>query len=342
MTMLVFDQWTLDDLSVGDTDVHTAILEAGKQYRIDVGGGTLTGTVARISPTLPDGPSWRPVHSTIMSTMDEGSTPAGTLYFTPQYSASYDLLVSGANAGSYAVKIHSPSPRPNTILAAGPPGSVLQASEGDDLVAVGTFGSALRYTAPALSEIAGGTGFDTVAAAGAGPGAAWTFSLKGGMPFLDYFYSTSWFSSTPHAYDEMSASVKLRDVEAVETSHGLLYTMDAQHANLPRLYAVLGRAPDIEGVAFHHALYERGVPLQVIACGFMASPEFQGLYGGLDNQAFVAHLYQNVLHRAGEAAGMAYYEQHLADGSLGREAVLIGFAASPENQSLMADSILQI
>lgn len=342
MAMLDFDQWTLDELCVGETDVYTVSLEAGKQYRIDVGGGTLAGTMARISPTLPDGPSWRPVHSTIMATMDEDSTPANTLYFTPQYSASYDLLVSGASAGTYAVKIHSPSPRPNTVLAAGPPGSVLQASEWDDLIAMGTFGSALRYTAPAQSEIVGGTGFDTVAAAGAGPGAAWTFSLKGSVPFLDYFYSTSWFSSTPHAYDEVSASVQLRDVEAVETANGLLYTMDAQHANLPRLYAVLGRAPDIEGVAFHHALYESGVPLQVIAGGFMASPEFQGLYDGLDNQGFVAQLYQNVLHRDGEAAGMAYYEQHLADGSLGREAVLIGFAASPENQSLMADYILQV
>ena len=97
-----------------------------------------------------------------------------------------------------------------------------------------------------------------------------------------------------------------------------------------RLYqATLGRAPDIGGfLGWANNLGSGGNFLNVVT-GFVASQEFQNIYGTLDDTGFVNLLYQNVLGRAGEAAGVNAWLNLLGSGT-SREQVVQGFAQSQE------------
>jgi hypothetical protein len=66
-----------------------------------------------------------------------------------------------------------------------------------------------------------------------------------------------------------------------------------------------------------------------IAGGFMQSSEFINKYGTLTDTAFVNAMYQNVLGRGPDQAGLTFWLNQLEHN--GREVVLVGFAESPEN-----------
>jgi Domain of unknown function (DUF4214) len=68
-----------------------------------------------------------------------------------------------------------------------------------------------------------------------------------------------------------------------------------------------------------------------VAEGFTQSPEFQSKYGGnLTDGQYITLLYQNVLDREPDAAGLAAWEGALKSG-LSRAEALVGFSDSPEN-----------
>jgi len=69
-----------------------------------------------------------------------------------------------------------------------------------------------------------------------------------------------------------------------------------------------------------------------VANDFAASPEFIADYGSLTAAGFVDQLYENVLGRAADAAGAAYWENVLASGA-SEGAVMLDFAESPENEA---------
>ncbi|WUR15729.1 DUF4214 domain-containing protein [[Empedobacter] haloabium] len=107
-----------------------------------------------------------------------------------------------------------------------------------------------------------------------------------------------------------------------------------------RLYqAAFDRLPDKGGLGYWLYQQEHGMTLQGMATRFLASPEFTSKYGiGSSNADFVANLYHNVLHRDGEAAGLAYHIANLERG-VSRADVLAGFSESPENQAAVAELI---
>ena len=79
-----------------------------------------------------------------------------------------------------------------------------------------------------------------------------------------------------------------------------------------------------------------GSGLASIAAGFTNSTEFQQKYGTLSDTAFVTQLYQNVLVRAPDQAGLNGWLDLMHQGDASgqiytREMVLVGFAESPEN-----------
>ena len=68
--------------------------------------------------------------------------------------------------------------------------------------------------------------------------------------------------------------------------------------------------------------------------GFLGSPEFQSRFGAMpDSGAFVDQLYPNVLGRAGEAEGRAFWAGVLDRGAASRAEVLVGFSESAENKA---------
>lgn len=105
-----------------------------------------------------------------------------------------------------------------------------------------------------------------------------------------------------------------------------------------RMYrAVLNREPDAPGLGFYVKLLETGHTLYTISPFFLASPEFQNLYGSnLGNREFVDRLYQNVLHRAGEAEGVKFWVDLLDSKVLTQSQVVVGFSESPENVTATA------
>ena len=110
-----------------------------------------------------------------------------------------------------------------------------------------------------------------------------------------------------------------------------------------RLYqAAFARTPDMPGVAYHmNDMESNGLSIQQIASNFMASPEFKTQYGeNLSDDAYINALYQNVLGRGAGVEEVAYYQERFDNGTWDRPQVMINFAESPENVSLVAPQIV--
>jgi ELWxxDGT repeat protein len=111
---------------------------------------------------------------------------------------------------------------------------------------------------------------------------------------------------------------------------------DPNNGEIYRLYeAALGRAPDIGGQgAWSSALASGATPTQV-AQQLVTSAEFLKDYGNLSPSDFVSTLYQNVLHRAADPAGLQSWTNALQQGA-SEASVVVGFADSLENLSRTA------
>lgn len=126
------------------------------------------------------------------------------------------------------------------------------------------------------------------------------------------------------------------------TDNGIYFIADSSNTAVAELYvAAFGRLPDLGGLEYWESVLGGGASRADIAASFIASWEFQFRYpaaasapdhGGAADQAFVAALYQNVLHRAPDAGGLTYWLGVLANGT-SRADVLVSFAVSPEDET---------
>ncbi len=105
-----------------------------------------------------------------------------------------------------------------------------------------------------------------------------------------------------------------------------------------RMYqAAFDRAPDATGLGFWIAMMDNGVTQGAVAAGFVNSPEFKALYGASPtNEELVTRLYNNVLHRAPEQGGYAFWLDVLNKKLAPVSDVLAAFSESPENQQTLA------
>lgn len=110
-----------------------------------------------------------------------------------------------------------------------------------------------------------------------------------------------------------------------------------------RLYqAAFNRAPDAAGLGFYIAAMQyQGLSGERMAQDFIDSAEFRALYGQLDNAGFVYKLYHNILQRAPDAAGHAFWLDLLDRNTISRAVLLRSFADSAENVALVAPAIEQ-
>lgn len=109
------------------------------------------------------------------------------------------------------------------------------------------------------------------------------------------------------------------------------WNADTLGAKVYRIYqATLNRAPDTGGFEGWVGRLEAGALTTLgVATGFVASREFQNVYGELDDAAFVSLLYENVLDRTADAAGSSAWLSRLSEGT-SREEVVVGFSESAE------------
>jgi hypothetical protein len=101
--------------------------------------------------------------------------------------------------------------------------------------------------------------------------------------------------------------------------------------------ATYDRMPDYAGFEYWAGQADaRQLSALQLADIFMAAPEFAAKFGANpSNDAFVTELYTNVLGRAPDAAGLAYWEAQ-ANSGVARDQLLVAFATSAENLSTTA------
>lgn len=122
---------------------------------------------------------------------------------------------------------------------------------------------------------------------------------------------------------------------------GFLDSAEFQGAIAPvaRLYfAYFLRIPDYAGLQYWIGQFKTGTSLATISQNFAASTEFVNRYGSLTNVQFVTLIYQNVLGRAPDAAGLAYWIGQLGTG-VTRGSVMLSFSDSPEYKSVIGSEV---
>ncbi|HEY8359597.1 MAG TPA: DUF4214 domain-containing protein [Ramlibacter sp.] len=210
-----------------------------------------------------------------------------------------------------------------------------------DIVAPGLSGLRLASTgADGNDLLVGGTDDDIFVAGGGknevhGKGGADTLVLDVAFTSLSIVENAD--SSLTISYS--GGSVAAFDIEFIALSDGI-YALGGSENNLADpladevtlLYrAGLGRDIDTGGLQYWLNDINTGGSLVEVAGALMNSPEFATRFGqGLNSADFVDVLYQNVLGRDGEAAGVAYWTEALGAGT-SRANVLLAFASGAEN-----------
>ena len=135
----------------------------------------------------------------------------------------------------------------------------------------------------------------------------------------------------------------LSDIERIDFDDGS-YLLDLAGENAEfafRLYATaFGRVADEAGLRYWTGMLDEGLSRDALADAFAASPEFAALAGpGADDAAFVAGLYDRVLIREADAAGLEFWVSLLESDALDRGDILEHFADSPEMMDLVASDL---
>lgn len=184
-------------------------------------------------------------------------------------------------------------------------------------------GNDVVYAGNGKDTIEGGAGFDVVVV----NGKLADYGVKVGSDGTVTLSSTS--STAPGV-------VMAKDVTFFTDADGknsLTVTSTETQASAVRMYeALLGRSADQAGTHYWlDNVAANGGNVTSIASAFLASSEYQSKMGGASDATFVQSLYQNMLGRSADAAGLAYWESTLADGA-SRASVAVSIVGSAEAQ----------
>lgn len=200
----------------------------------------------------------------------------------------------------------------------------------------GTDGNDVFSTIAANSTVFGGNGLDTLSFNDVTPGDI-SISREADKSSYAMLADKTGKNGTLELY-----SVE-RILFSSENKHMALDTDVGQNAGMAyRIYkAAFNRTPDTAGLSYWIGQIDAGMGLVQVAQGFMTSTdEFRNLYGSNPTVSqFVDRLYYNVLGRAGESSGVAYWEWQLNSGAQSMAQVLVGFSESAENVSVVGNTI---
>lgn len=215
----------------------------------------------------------------------------------------------------------------NDTLIGLPPGAAPLASPN---IMIGTAGADSYFGTAGRDVFTGGAGNDT-------------FDGSAGIDSAVYTGTLSSHTVTMLASNELNVadSLAFRDgtdvlwnVERVQfDDYTMAFDIQGDAGQAYRLYqAAFNRLPDLPGLGYQTNALDSGLTLSQVAGNFIASPEFQRTYGSaVDNTQFVTLLYENVLHREPEQAGLEFHLNELVTQT--RADVLVHFSESPENQA---------
>ena len=143
--------------------------------------------------------------------------------------------------------------------------------------------------------------------------------------------STGWtLTSTAEGADTLAHIERLQF-----SNETLALDISGNAGQVYRVYqAAFNRTPDNGGLKYWIGIMDAGKPLDLVTSGFVASAEFQTLYGANpSNQLFVSKLYSNVLHRTPDQGGYDYWTGLLDHNLISKVVALAQFSESPENQA---------
>ena len=146
-------------------------------------------------------------------------------------------------------------------------------------------------------------------------------------------------TSVPGSWYMLDGKDTLNGIErlAFYGTERLAFDTDGVGGQVYRLYqAAFDRTPDPFGIGFWMAHADRGLPLKDVSASFVASPEFTSLYGTAPTNAeLVSRLYQNILDRAPDPVGFAFWNDVLDRKLITVPELLTQFSESPENQAAL-------
>lgn len=173
--------------------------------------------------------------------------------------------------------------------------------------------------------IDGGRGIDTALFAGT--------RAQYGITPVGATIAVSDNASSRDGTDTLTAVERLRFSDAV-----LAFDTDGNAGQAYRLYqAAFDRTPDKAGLTYWVNNLDHGMSLSNAAASFIASAEFKAAYGdpvAMPSSVFLDTLYANILGRAPDLGGKAYWQGELNRG-IAREKVLASFSESTENKAIV-------
>jgi hypothetical protein len=141
----------------------------------------------------------------------------------------------------------------------------------------------------------------------------------------------------------------LQNIERIQFTDTMLALDTGANENAGNSYllyqAAFDRTPDVEGLGYWISKVDGGANMvKDVAQNFILSNEFKSLYGANPSvPQFMNLLYQNVLNRAPDQAGLNYWLSEFAlagDSTLYRAGLLNNFAISAENIANVASQIV--
>ncbi len=199
---------------------------------------------------------------------------------------------------------------------------VMQGGSGNDAIA-GWSGDDRLIPGPGDDRVGGGTGFDTV-----------VFGVpRAGAEITRGTYWTTVRSS--EGLDWIAEVERYQFTDLI-----LAFDASGNAGQAYRIYqAAFARIPDRGGLSYWVDRIDDGLSLRDAAAGFIGSAEFRAAYGATATpEQHIAKFYQNVLGRAGEAGGVAFWTAELRRG-VPLADVLVGFSESPENVGMLAATL---
>jgi hypothetical protein len=136
--------------------------------------------------------------------------------------------------------------------------------------------------------------------------------------------------------------VQLVDFERVILGDkGTAFDTDGAAGQAYRLYqAGFDRKPDDFGIGFWISQLDKGIALLDVANAFVDSAEFKDKYAkATTNAALVDQFYANILHRAPDPTGQAFWTGVLDKHQATVADVLVHFSESPENVAALVGTI---
>jgi len=332
------------------------------------GGGRDTVDLSKYTSALkidlaPGG--WANFGNSQVANLGDGHSAPGNVAFAYLHQGDERSLIENAVGGSGNDTIKGNAA--DNVLVGGAGNDRLEGLEGNNILAGGTIGNELSLlglnkaewisaTLPTITTdgddiLIGGSGNDIFVASGGndtvqGNAGLNTLVIDTTLAALDIVKQ-----GANLVFTYQGGSIKAMDIDYLALKDGI-YAIggsdavivedanSAMHENISLIYSAgLDREIDPSGLQYWSDMLDHGASLSVLASGIVDSAEFGERFGnpaGIDDAAFVNVLYQNVLDRAGEAAGLAYWVDTLAAGQ-SRADVLVAISVSDENRANLAN-----